>query len=155
MSSFLLSCTTLLLQSLKDHCWFALVFRSERNRLQRYCFFLDWPNFLATFLQFFITFFVSGWFSALHFSVWFLPFSKLTRFKRKSAAKVLLFFGLTKFFSNFFTFCHHFLCKWLIFSITFFSVIFAVSETHSFQAQIGCKGTAFFWNDQILELKKC
>ena len=76
---------------------FRLNFRSLRNRLQRYCFFLDWPNFKATFLHYFFTFFVSGWFSALRFSVSFASFNRSLAFVAKSAAKVLLFYELTKF----------------------------------------------------------
>ena len=90
------------------------VFRQARNRLQRYCFFWDWPNFSATFFNIFCTFFVSGWFSALRFSVWFLLFLRFTNLRRKSGAKVLLFFGLTKYFGKKSVIKHHFLCKWLI-----------------------------------------
>ena len=64
-----------------QHCVFSVRFlpfwsslTSGANRLQRYCFFLDWPNFWVTFFIKFITFFVSGWLSALRFSVWLLPF---------------------------------------------------------------------------------
>ena len=98
-----LSCTTLLLQSLKDHCDFTL-----------------------------------------HFS-----------FSAKSGAKVLLFFGLTKFLSNFFQKTLHFLCKWLIFSITIFNDFRSIFLLTCSRRENGCKGTAFLRTDQIFEQKKC
>ena len=94
-----LSCTTLLLQSLKDHCDFTL-----------------------------------------HFS-----------FSAKSGAKVLLFFGLTKFLSNFFALFCHFLCKWLILSITIFNDFRRAFSLTCVHCEIGCKGTAFLRTDQIFK----
>ena len=41
--------------------------RSLRNRLQRYCFFLDWPNILRSFLHIFCIFFISHWLSTILF----------------------------------------------------------------------------------------
>ena len=98
-----LSCTTLLLQSLKDHCDFALDFSLGA----------------------------------------------------KSGAKVLLFFGPTKFLSNFFQYFLHFLRKWLIFSITFLNDFRSIFLLTSSRRENGCKGTAFLWTDQIFWQKNC
>ena len=76
--------------------------RSLRNRLQRYCFFLDWPNFQVTFFNKFYTFFASSWFSALTFSVRFAAVCRSLALSAKSDAKVLLFGELTKYFRKFF-----------------------------------------------------
>ena len=91
----------------------------------------------------------------LHY--WLIKLSKITKislqlsFIAKSAAKVLLFFGLTKFSSNFFALFCHFHCKWLIFSVTIsnnFRRAFSLTCVHR---EIGCKGTAFLRTDQILK----
>ena len=52
----------------------------------------------------------------------FLPFSKLTRFRRKSGAKVLLFSELTKFLGRKNAEKHHFLYKSLKINIAFFTI---------------------------------
>ena len=103
----LLSCTTSLInQTFKDHyliCAISIAHsRWLRNRLQRYCFYLDWPNFLATFFNIFYTFFVSSWFSALRFLSSFAVIIRPLAFIAKSAAKVLLFDELTKYLVKFF-----------------------------------------------------
>ena len=85
-------------------------------------------------------------------SLWFCA---LFSFSAKSAAKVLLFFGLTKFLSNFFAIFFHFLCKWLIFSVTISDEFRTVFLLTRIEREIGCKGTAFFWTDQIFKQEKC
>ncbi|MBO5816567.1 MAG: hypothetical protein J6R26_01280, partial [Paludibacteraceae bacterium] len=67
------------------------------------------------------------------------------------AAKVLLFFGLTKFLSNFFALFFHFLRKWLIFSIAFQNEFRRSLSLACVCCEIGCKGTAFFWTNQIFQ----
>ena len=78
-------------------------------------------------------------------------FSLEFSFVAKSAAKVLLFFGLTKFLSNFFALFCHFLCKWLILSITIFNDFRRAFSLTCVHCEIGCKGTAFSRTDQIFE----
>ena len=83
-------------------------------------------------MHYFITFFVSGWFSALHFLVRFLPHLRFTNLRRKSAAKVLLFYELTKFLGNFFWRSMHFLHKQLIINQHFFHIpIYTIKISHS------------------------
>ena len=89
------------------------------------------------------------------FSELFAVASRSLAFVAKSAAKVLLFFGLTKFLSNFFNKTLHFLCKWLILSITFFRTLRYSLALTCVCCEIGCKGTAFWWIDQILEREIC
>ena len=81
---------------------------------------------------------------------WLIKLSKITKislkfsFVAKSAAKVLLFFGLTKFLSNFFQCFLQFLRKWLIFSITFFLAPFAIfSRSLAFIAKSAAKVLLF------------
>ena len=54
--------------SFKDHfCLrsFGLPQFFGRKRVQRYCFFLNWPNIFAFFLHYFFTFFISHWKSTM------------------------------------------------------------------------------------------
>ena len=81
--------------------------------------FFGLTKFLSNFFQYFCIFFVSGWFSALHFSMLFAVFYRSLAFIAKSAAKVLLFCELTKYFEKFFTYFLHFLYKSLIINNTF------------------------------------
>ena len=73
-------------------------------------------------------------------SLWFCAHFS---FSAKSGAKVLLFFGLTKFLSNFFQYFLHFLRKWLIFSITFFSNFAVVSRSLALSAKSDAKVLLF------------
>ena len=106
-------------------------------------------------LFFGLTKFLSNFFSKiLHFIYKRLIFSvtsfsssaalcRSLAFIAKSAAKVLLFFGLTKFLSNFFQYFFAFLRKWLIFSITFFSNFAVVSRSLALSAKSGAKVLLF------------
>ena len=71
--------------------------RLLRNRLQRYCFFTNWPNFKETFFVFSVIFFVSYWFSALRFITYFASSNHSLALGAKSGAKLLLFAELSKF----------------------------------------------------------
>ena len=73
----------------------------------------------------------------------FAVFYRSLAFIAKSAAKVLLFFGLTKFLSNFFQHFFAFLRKWLIFSITFFSNFAVVSRSLALSAKSDAKVLLF------------
>jgi hypothetical protein len=54
----------------------------------------------------------------------FRPFLKLTRFRRKSGAKVLLFYELTKFLGQKIAKKHHFSHKFLIINSTLLALLF-------------------------------